>query len=593
MKNFKHIALAAAVAATTATSVAQTLEQEVVIDREIVPVERAVNRPTWVTPAFLAPTVNHSPLSLNEYTSAAQLTRAMKPLPAAQWADSVMRTPYNGYAAIGYFPVYNLGATAGYRFVNNDRYTAGAQLSYQGSSWNGFEDATGHYNQHKLNIGADAALRTAPGTLTAHAHYTWWSTGTADYVNSYNRGTQGLNMAGVGLSWKPSSYGTDSRFQWTAGASVDYAGFIHNMDLAMPHILVGTDYHFDPVKDLNVDLSADMALRVGTHRYIKLGVKGQLQHTNCWSSLYPYAYESITTGKTEAGIAPYQSGGENLGIISVTPAYSVRKGRFALDLGLRLDFNTGGFNTDVHAAPAIDMQWAPSSLFKLHIAATGGEVMNNSSRLWQRNQWTTGAFTWERSHINADMRADITVGSYRGFWATVHGGWASTSDWLCPVTLHGVNTWAVTNEMNAFYYGLELGYAWTDKVIVKGHANSATHCKYYRWDDNAKWEFNIAARVKATSQLSVEAGYEVRTDRRGYILTPVVLETPWEPIADIQHSTCSLGNTSNLFLSAQYDFTPAFTAFLKTSNLLNHDWFIVQGIRSRGINGLLGVQYKF
>lgn len=587
MRKSKYITILASVGFAMSAG-AQTIETEVVIDREIVPVERAANRPTWVTPSIQSTRVEMKRLSLNEYVNAAEIKPTFTKLDPAQWADSVMRTPYRGYAAAGYFPVYNLGAAAGYRFVDNDKALAAAHISYEGATWNGEEGSEGRFSQHRFAIGADGEARFQPGVLTARFDYAYSGTGTARYPELYNRGSQGAHSVDLGFGW---NHATTGAFSVNGALDFGFTGFANDKNEQLGPI--PTLLAFDPAKDINLGLKASLAYALGSHNRVVLSIEGRLRHLNALKMLYPFAaiITGAPDGETVGYFAPESYGSSNFGIITFRPGYCFSSRNMSLRLGIRGDINAGGLDHETRIAPDIDFQWALNDKVAVFARATGAEIMNTNASLWQRNPWMTGVFGFERSHINADIEAGATFGSYRGFWGQLNVGWSSVADWLVPVVADGVNTWS-SCKMKGFNYGLELGYSWRDMVTVVGHVKGAQHGSYYRWDDNAKWAFDIAAKGRPVAGLTVELGYEARVDRYGYMLEAV--STPaLVPVAFLDYRTLGLGDTSNLYVGAAYDLTETTTVFLKAENILNHRWNLTPGILSRGVRGLLGLQLKF
>lgn len=546
---------------------AQTLSEEIVIDREITPVVRPATRPTWVTPTLLTPRSDNRTLSFYEYTGVAELTRSIAPLDPVEWADSVMRSPYRGYASLGYFPVYNLNAAAGYRFLHNSRMDAGAHFSYDGSSWSGNEEAETKFRRNELKLGADATMRWEAGRLDADFNYTYSSATTARYNEYINSGTQAINMVGLNLRWTPNHV---SKFEWDIAANLGYGGFSKARDLNFPSLYVPyVTHNFKPVKDVTFGFGSDLAYNLSDISGIALGLNADFRHVSDFSTIFG------------------SEGSKTLGIIALRPGYTFVSGKISGRLGLRVDINTGGSHTKAHFAPDIDVRWAPSSVVAIYAHAKGGEVMNSNTQLWERNPWMTGTFSSERSHVNADIELGITYGSFKGFWANAHGGWSSVSDWAAPIFIDTFNSWALRNSFNGFNIGAELGYSWRNFFTIVGHIDAATHRRYYRWQDNAKWSFDIAAKIRPIDRLQIEVGYDSRLSRQGFSLftTPATDES-------ISYFT-KLGSTSNLYAGADYEVTSALGVFLKVEDILNKHWYLVPGVRSQGIRGLLGVQYKF
>lgn len=575
--------IAAALLATGTAAMAQNLNQEVVIERDVQPVEREAMRPTWVSPTLLSTKVDGTRLSLNEYAGTAEITRSLPPLEAAAWADSVMRTPYKGYVALGYFPIYNAGVAAGYKFINTRNTTLAGHIAYNGATWKADQSGyDGHYNQHQVELGVDGRFGTKYGVLNAAVAYTYSSTGvpslnfTTDRSSGIlYRGTQGINIVDLTLNWKPSTW---PAFIGHLGANVQYGGFFNDKEFIL---IPGPSYTLDPAKDVVFGVNTELGFNLGTGR-LGIDVDAQFRHIDNY--VHPTSGLHPTTGKD------FEDYGSKMpGFVALTPAYNFATKNFSGRLGVRFDIETGGVDHDLRLAPDIDLQWAPSSMFAVSLTATGGDVLNSNAELWRRSPWMTGWFSNERSHVNADVNLGITFGSYRGFHATVRGGWTSAADWLHLVDVYGYdNEWMPSSTFDGFNGGIELGYSWRDKVVVTASADVAQHGKLYRWADNAKYVFAIAAKVHPIERLTIELGFDARVDRFAYKLQPDYTNNlAWF------HDRISLGDTSNLHLGAWYDFNDAFTAFVQAENLLNHRWLLAPAVDSKGINGLFGIQYKF
>lgn len=586
----KHILTAAAVTATVAAT-AQSLSREVVIDREITPVVRPVVRPALVSPTLLPSKVETQPLSVYEYFGTAEITRSVATLAPVEWADSVMRSPYRGYASAGYFPALNIGAAAGYRFVRDSRRDIGAHISFDTGDWDGVKGSESKYSATALTLGADARLVFAPGTLTAAAGYTFSSTTPAMVLGQqFDRGKQAINHVDVDALWKPARTGI---LDWNAKARFGFGGFTQNKttELAVFARPDGKYVDMKPVSDVTFGVGTDLALRLGKKDAIALGIDADFRHVGTFNMLVPMTYTDKLTDESLAGVFVQPYGSHTEGIVALRPGYTFRGGVLSGRLGVRIDVATGGMQSGNRIAPDIHLDvTAPSGRFALFLHATGGDVMNTNYDLWQRNPWMAGAFCMERSHVDADIQAGVTFGQYKGVWVTVNAGWSSASDWAVPVAIRDVNTWLLIDRIKGFNFGIEAGYAWKDMVSVTAHATGVTHRGYYRWQDNAKWAFDIAAKVRPWGRLQVEAGYAVRTGRQGYVIgaKPSVGD-----FAAFTTYNVALGHTSNLFAGAEYEFTDAFGVFLKCENLLNRRWYVTNNIRSRGIHGLAGLQFKF
>ena len=124
----------AALAATVAAG-AKDLKTEITVDRTVVPVEREATRLGGISPVLMQPQTDFRRLTLVEYGEPSELTSSITPLEPASYGDTIPVTPYRGYASAGYFPAYNLGLSAGYRFINTSRTRLGAWMQFDGESY--------------------------------------------------------------------------------------------------------------------------------------------------------------------------------------------------------------------------------------------------------------------------------------------------------------------------------------------------------------------------------------------------------------------------------------------------------------------------
>ena len=120
MKKISYILLFAAFSAQ-----AQKLSTEITVERTVVPAERAATRLNSVSPSIVPATVQDTRIDMAEYGQPGTLTRSSYLLAPAAWADTFALSPYRGYVSAGYFPVYNLGVSAGYRLLQPSVWVSG------------------------------------------------------------------------------------------------------------------------------------------------------------------------------------------------------------------------------------------------------------------------------------------------------------------------------------------------------------------------------------------------------------------------------------------------------------------------------------
>ena len=119
MKHQLIISAAAAIIMPLA-GMAQSLNKEITVERDIVPEQREATR-IGFTPRITLRPVALKQLSYSENGVPAQVPASISVLAPAAYADSIYVSPYKGYAAIGFMPRYNAAQSLGYRIIETER----------------------------------------------------------------------------------------------------------------------------------------------------------------------------------------------------------------------------------------------------------------------------------------------------------------------------------------------------------------------------------------------------------------------------------------------------------------------------------------
>lgn len=598
----KYVLPCVAALVASGSAEAQNLVKEVVIEREIVPVERPATRPSWVAPGVYTPRVETPRLQAGEYNGAAELTRRASRLEPVAWNDTIEVSPYRGYAALGYFPAFNLGASAGYRFVRNDRTDAGAWLQYDGASWSGFDKDGDKTSLNTFTLGADVTHNAGNGRLKAALGYTFSRAGYQPAPAIPDEGLQTMNNLGLSVEW--AGTGLNSKLEYAVGARFGYTAFGKDrVVMAIPYnpvtsnLVQPSPMTLDGLKETTFGIDGKIAYNVGKLAGWSLDINADFVHPSNGTGLVPWMIPSAAgTSHGYTGVTAVADGGTaTWGDIALTPAYSFVKGAFSARLGVRVDLNTGR-DKGVDIAPAVNLAWGASDFFGIGLDVTGGGQLNSASELYSRLPWMAGVLNHGRSHIPVDARLNLNIGKINGFSAVIFGGVSKADNVAVPVRMDGLYTWA-NHSMTGFNYGLSLGYEYRDLVSFNASAEGARHGKYFRWLDNARWVIDLNLAVHPIKQLTVEAGWNLRLDRRFWDLSPELssysLVEGTLPIPYWGGDPAKAGDANNLRLGAKWAFTDAFTVFARAENLLNRHWSLMPGLRSNGIHGAIGLAVKF
>jgi hypothetical protein len=593
MKKSLYISLiSAAVAASAPLASAQDLKKDVVIERDVEPAVRAATRLSTVSPSIYAPTVEKRKLLLSEYAGTGKLNCKLPLLEPAAYADTFAVSPYRGYAGIGYFPGFNLGASAGYRFINTPATRLGAWLQYDGNSYNskrdivtpsGIEGYTkDKLTRHTFNIGADFEQESRYGTLGLDFGYAHNYVTQPNVAEDFKQNTNKIDFA---IGWNAKS----RNLPWHLGISLDYFGFTK----AMPEdaIVPGKTYETKAANEFIFGINGGIDKRFGESS-IGVDLDARFQNLNNMSSLVPLWDDA---DYSPSAVYTNYLGKKTLGITSLTPHYTYNNGTFSANLGVKVDISTGNNYGGVYFSPDVKLVYAPTSQVAVYAKVDGGKELTELSELFDDSQFMSSAFTYERGKVPYDAKLGINVGPAAGFTGELWVGYSKASNWYMPASYQGTEFF-MAGSVKGFRYGARLGWQYNDIVKIFAQAEGAQSGEgkgYYKWRDNAKWAIDAGITVTPIKPLDVTVDWNLRTSRYLYEVEPAVTFLGSIPFGYWQAEKFSLGNANSLNIKALYRINDAWSAFVNVENLLCKHWLLTTEFESQGIHGLFGVTYKF
>lgn len=586
LRNIAAIVLSAAAIA----SQAKDLKTEITVDRTIVPVEREATRLGSLTPQLLSSPVSMRRLSLADYTNPAEITRSASTLEPAAYGETFALSPYKGYAAIGYFPTFNIGASAGYKFIDNSRTRLGAWLQYDGFSYKPTAESAqeGSYSNNTVSVGAAFDQRVgSKSSLGVHAAYTFADLRLPDGMLD-NR--QNVNAFDADLSW----WSRAGLVGYHAKAAFSHFGYGKDINEIMEAVsstqaLYDRAPEYKPASENRFNFNAGVGF-FGSSVAPRGGIEVSADFISRSNGL-EYLPKETRPDYFVNFVSPLSAG--TLGIVSVTPYYAFNSGRVHGRIGAKTDLSVGGEGKKFHIAPAVMLDWNVASQFAIYARINGGEQLNSLRSLYDYCPFVGGLWHYQRSHIPVAADLGFNIGSFKGFSARLFGGYAIANDWLMPqmavMNYLSGSTVPVTNygsyDLKGWHAGIGFSYDWRSVVKADVSAETASNGDtdaYYLWRDRAKYVINASVEAKPIKALEIGVGYQLRTDRHNYI-----------NLKDETFRPYSLGSVSDLSVSASYAITDAFTVFARGENLLNKRYNLVTDIEAQGIKGLIGISYKF
>lgn len=590
----KQLIILAAAAMMPLAGMAQSLNKEITVERDIVPEQREATRIGFTPRVTLRP-VTLKQLSYSETGVTARVPASISVLDPAAYADSIYVSPYRGYAAVGFMPRFNAGLSLGYRIIDTERTRLGAWLQYDGKSYRQtysidlLEDqATGleWHEDYKRNtataavdfrqlVGSRSAIDVDLDYTFARYNYLW--------AGGWNQNIHRLNADAL---W---SSGFND-LAYTVGARFSRFAYVNSVpDLSDYPFLDIAKGAGSPVRESNVDVNASLRADFDDNSLAALGVEFSSLSYNHNASLsrtitdlsssyyYPRPYRPVLE----------ELPGFSTWLLRFTPRYRYVSGIATVDLGVKIDL-THNAGKAFHIAPDVTLGLNPSSQFAITLRAGGGEVQNTLGSLYDVNPYMASVYAYGNSHVPFTIDADITIGPFAGAYLNLFGGYAKANEWLMPAYQYLDRF--IAEDVKGWHAGVAAGYKWRDAVEARvafetaSHSDSDPTSVYYLWRDRAKFAVDASVRVTPISPLDITLGYNLRSKRQFYYVSTLSMDS---------HVQLPLGSVSDLSAGASWRFNQQLSVFVKGENLLNHKYDLISLIPAQGLTGLAGVSYKF
>ncbi len=580
----KKIYLAAAIAVSFSAS-AQTLNKEIVIEREIDPTLRAVSRLNNY-PVLFQPDVVRPAISFSDMTTSVSIPGMLATLEPASSGDAIAISPYRGYATIGYFPTFNLGASAGYRIIEKPRTSLGAWLQYDGKAYKwhpviGDNPLDNNLERNTVTAGIDFShIFPKAGRLDINLDYSY---------NSLNRPWQTADS-----TYRANAFNVEA--VWSARK--------HDMI----YFISGEFHNFgfnnaEHTADLTVspDLKKSTAQRIisfkgGTSYFIT--PKSSIAGLASVDFVSYNRFNRIIDFETTAGSGSYSpmlfaGKGETFGLITLQPSYRYNSEAFSTNIGVRAQISTNSGKT-FHIAPDISFSYRPLGFLQADIRLSGGEHINRFQHLFGINPYMSPSIGYDFSHCPILGDASIKIGPFRGFSLKLFGGYSAANDWLMP-KLHMLSGSPIISgnlvtfdavNLTAWHFGAALGFK-VDNIVegeVKYTRTPGTYShSYYLGYDRASGILDIRLSSHPIDRLTIDAGFEMRSGR----------SLAWGLGKNTAETMIDLQNSNNLRFGVNYAFFEWLSVYAQFENILGNDADDIWLARRQGIHGLVGASVKF
>lgn len=585
--NFKYIASAVGVLAALNCG-AQQLSKEIVIDREVEPEIRSITRPELTAGLYVTP-VKVMTLKPWEYNRVGEIYPQLTLLEPTAYADTIAVSPYRGYARLGYLPMFNIGASAGYRFVNTANTKVGAWLNYAGSSYHVntadflqpdvFTKDKVSLASNTFDVGVDVAHSSTKGNIIADAQFTYASVAQPMYADNFTQNVSGVALSG---EWVAST----KVLPWHLGAKFSTFGFGKETPGLEEFPCLDPRSSFTPtaVREYIYNVNGGAMKPFGSSA-VGLDIDLTFQHLNSLNSfwvLYNPQEETFVDGIENLG-------DNNFNVLKFAPYYKYTGKSFKARLGIDVNRLTG-WNSTTRIAPDIKLAWTPSQQFAVWAVADAPTHVTAVRELYNVSQYMASQFALSPTLVNCDIRAGITIGPVRN---VAISGWVgySNSDYAPVMTATRQYSSFMAQQDGALAFGARV--EWCHRVVdvyagVEG-AQNGNDKVYYRWADKAKFDVKAGFTLHPLSKLDIGLDWHFRSGRHFYdVNLSEYLQGDKDDI-----SSSSLGIMNNLSLNGSYHISHQLSVFANIENVMCRRWQIAPGVESARLHGLVGVSYKF
>lgn len=606
----RHILSLGCVVAAAATATAQDLNKEITIDRDIVPTQRAAARPV-VFPGVTAPAVTPVRLDMEESRGASPLSPSLGFFEPARDAGMFPPTPWRGYVDLGYFPIVDIGVSAGYAILDSEATRLNIWLqadsrSYKGKGatiwdtpgyedfkWKTFDISGGlgfsqKFGSHNLlNVSTDLAYGSHSMPALWHTAAAEASDETTGDMPSYSLGNLRWNIDG-----DFTGRASDS-FTYGVGAG---AGIYHNRSQELMWNASPAAEIPMPVNETSFRFDAWMRHQVSGNAAVRFNVDGDMQHLNTFRTP-----EMMLAGIEGTDIA--RPAGKTIGKVDFIPAFEYNGGSFYGKIGARLGLSLNSGDS-FHIAPDIMLGINPDAKFGAWLKLGGGTRLNTLERMAQTSRYADPRVAYGLSDIAIDGQLGLRVGPFKGASLTLTADYAAANDWLMPFQQtdgHNLYNLFTPDRIRSWKLGAAIDWQFSPWLTVAlsydfaPGSDKADNAWLY-WADRARHVIGASVSVSPLSPLTIDLGFTGRLDRRQAIASAGGLEylnSQDYIVTEGYTGTYDLGDLTNLWAGASWRFTPALTVFARFDNILDKHSSLVFDIPAQGFTGLFGVGYKF
>ena len=589
----------------------KNLSKEITLEKDVAPLEKKAVKKNEL-PKVKKPTVTgkKTQLGYSDLTSPIEVPTSIPTLLPYGYRTAHNFSDKRGYLDVGGGTQGNFRVDFGYRLINEEREKLGLWLNHN-STWNSKNPSKmitldENRNRQKYNdnvFAVDYSRDLGKGTfmLGAKAH--------VDIYNLYggwNKFEVSQNTAGVlpgEMSIMTPAYDWSSEkqtfFDFNLNAGWKSQFMLRDNPLKYK---VGLQYGHAAY-----DKSFNTLYKHGAHdNWGILTLGGSYELTELTTAALNIRGEYLRRG-TKAKSGSDLDLFDEVGMITLSPTYTIRGDMFKLQLGLNahISFSDGAA---FRLSPNVRANLSLVDGFSVFANVLGGKNLGYRVPTHFYNyRYDLPLLMYGSIYTPLEAEGGIKVGPFQGLSAKVSLGYAIVkkqpgilyrTDYPSQALMLGMMSTYMVLDSRGYYLNAEVNYKYRSLIEASASVKYAPHDNelfeadnhyngYKLGVDRASTVANIDLKVTPWRPLTINAGLEYRGGRMA------LFGDKWDADGDRLYEFVKMKDAVNLKAGANYRLNSSVNLWLQAHNLLNRRYDILYGMGAQRIGFMVGAGFTF
>jgi hypothetical protein len=589
----------------------KNLSKEITLEKDVAPLEKKAVKKNEL-PKVKKPTVTgkKTQLGYSDLTSPIEVPTSIPTLLPYGYRTAHNFSDKRGYLDVGGGTQGNFRVDFGYRLINEEREKLGLWLNHN-STWNSKNPSKmitldENRNRQKYNdnvFAVDYSRDLGKGTfmLGAKAH--------VDIYNLYggwNKFEVSQNTAGVlpgEMSIMTPAYDWSSEKQTFFDFNLN-AGWKSQFMLRDNPLKYNVGLQYGHAA---YDKSFNTLYKHGAHdNWGILTLGGSYELTELTTAALNIRGEYLRRG-TKAKSGSDLDLFDEVGMITLSPTYTIRGDMFKLQLGLNahISFSDGAA---FRLSPNVRANLSLVDGFSVFANVLGGKNLGYRVPTHFYNyRYDLPLLMYGSIYTPLEAEGGIKVGPFQGLSAKVSLGYAIVKDqpgilyridYPSQALMLGMMSTYMVLDSRGYYLNAEVNYKYRSLIEASASVKYAPHDNelfeadnhyngYKLGVDRASTVANIDLKVTPWRPLTINAGLEYRGGRMA------LFGDKWDADGDRLYEFVKMKDAVNLKAGANYRLNSSVNLWLQAHNLLNRRYDILYGMGAQRIGFMVGAGFTF